>query len=333
MDQKKDSLSSRIFKAINIIMSKVSDTQIGANAGQASFMLILSFFPFVLFLLTMIKYTDFSRDYLIESANDALPPTFAKIIESLVNEIFKTADASITSITIILALWLGSRAALALIYGLDSAYQIKTEDRRNYFLSRFLSIIYTILLAIIIIFSLAVLVFGKTIIMLIIKYFPNTSDILEIVLQLRSSVTFIVMFILFTLMYRYLPNHLGPVKHMRKNVTPAEYKIIKRKYKKDHHINLVFQMPGAAISVAAWLLYSYIYSYFFIRYTKYTTFYGTATNIALLMVWLYFCMYIYLFGGIINAALMSNEAERMVKALFGIKSKDASGQRSEANDK
>lgn len=46
--------------------------------------------------------------------------------------------------------------------------------------------------------------------------------------------------------------------------------------------------------------FSGIFSVYVDKYNNYSSFYGTMTTIALIMVWLYGCMYVLFIGGIIN---------------------------------
>ena len=60
------------------------------------------------------------------------------------------------------------------------------------------------------------------------------------------------------------------------------------------------QIPGAALATAGWLIFSGLFSVYVDKYTRYSSFYGTMTTIALIMVWLYGCMYVLFVGGFIN---------------------------------
>lgn len=48
------------------------------------------------------------------------------------------------------------------------------------------------------------------------------------------------------------------------------------------------------------MIFSGIFSVYVDKYNNYSSFYGTMTTIALIMVWLYGCMYVLFIGGIIN---------------------------------
>jgi membrane protein len=51
------------------------------------------------------------------------------------------------------------------------------------------------------------------------------------------------------------------------------------------------------------VIFSFFFSIYVDKYTNYASFYGAMTTIALIMVWLYGCMYVLFLGGVINSAL------------------------------
>ena len=74
----------------------------------------------------------------------------------------------------------------------------------------------------------------------------------------------------------------------------------KRFPKKSSMQRAKYQLPGAVFAAAAWMIFSGIFSVYVDKYNNYSSFYGTMTTIALIMVWLYGCMYVLFIGGIIN---------------------------------
>ncbi len=249
----------------------LKESAISAYAGQTAYMLILSFFPFFLFLLSLLQYTPISKASLLTAMHLFLPNSLSDFIISLINTLYQNQFFSLLPITVITALWLGSKAFLALIQGLNSVYEIK--ETRNYFILRFWSILYTILFAVLLLSTLTILVFGNSLFFHLKKHFPFLEQSLLPIISLRSLIGFLVMLLFFTLLYKNIPNQ-------------------KLKFSK--------QMPGALLATSGWMGFSFLYSYYIDHFSNYIAIYGTMTTIALLMVWLYACMYILFLGGMLN---------------------------------
>lgn len=264
---------------------KMRQVSISAYSGLAAYMLILSFFPFIMFILALLQHTPLSQDLFISAVESFLPTSFHSFMNSIIHGIFQMNSATLLPITVITALWLGSKSFLALIQGLNAVYEI--EESRNYFILRLLSIIYTILFAVLLLVTLALLVFGNLLFYHLTQNFPFIENILLPIISLRTLVSFLVMLLFFTALYRNIPNHRL------------------RSSQKGNHSRTSFsdQVPGALLATTGWMGFSFLYSYYVDHFSNYASFYGTMTVIALLMVWLYACMYILFFGGLLNYVL------------------------------
>ena len=70
---------------------------------------------------------------------------------------------------------------------------------------------------------------------------------------------------------------------------------------------VIRELPGAIISAAGWILFSYAYSFYIDNMSNFSYMYGSLTAIVLCMLWLYFCMYIMFVGAEINVVLQNKE--------------------------
>ena len=68
----------------------------------------------------------------------------------------------------------------------------------------------------------------------------------------------------------------------------------------DRKSGIIEELPGALISAVGWIGFSYLYSFYIDNFSNYANIYGSLTAVVLMMLWLYFCMYIMLFGAEVN---------------------------------
>ena len=263
-----------IYTNTTKLMSYLKKTALSAFAGQAAFFMMLSFFPFFMFLLSLLRYTPFSENTLLELTSPFVPASFRDYLGNIIGDIYNIQTNAILPATIIIAVWLGSKAFLSLIQGLNSVYSL--NESRNYVIIRLYSFFYTIIFAVLIIVMLTVIVFGNKLYYYIRQHFPFTEKPLASIINMRAILSLIVLFLFFWLLYVILPNR-------------------KTKFSK--------QYPGAIVASFGWLAFSYVYSYYVDNISNYSKFYGTMTTVALLMLWLYACMYILFLGGLLNHIL------------------------------
>ena len=74
------------------------------------------------------------------------------------------------------------------------------------------------------------------------------------------------------------------------------------------------QLPGAFIIAVAWLIFSYGFSLYFEFFPNFGNMYGSLTALIMVMLWLYVCMNLILYGAEINA-YFENEFRRAQKSV------------------
>ncbi len=266
-----------LIQLIQNFTRKLREDSISAFASQAAFFIILSFFPFVMFLLTLLNYLPFSLTEVRQMMTDFFPAAITSILDPLVVELMGKASGTLRSVTVIAALWSASRGALALSRGLNSVYEQK--ETRNYFLLRFASMLYTLVFAALLIVSLVLLVFGNLLYEFAVTALPFLGDLAFILLSARSILTMVVLTAFFLVLYMAIPN--------RKS-------------------RLFTELPGAVLASAGWLLFSWIFSYYIDHMGNFSYIYGSVAALAVCMLWLYACMYILFIGAEINVMFSSH---------------------------
>lgn len=263
---------------IRSFLIKLRDDSISAFASQAAFFIILSFFPFVMFLLTLLNYLPVSAEDLRTLVTEIFPDTVSRVMNTVFAELAVKSSGTVLSVTVIAALWSASRGMLALVRGLNAVYGHK--ETRNYFLIRGVSMLYTVGFAALLILTLILLVFGNRLYELVIRRFPLFGDFALIIMSLRTLVTMAVLTVFFLLLYLVIPN--------RKST-------------------LLRELPGAVLSAGGWLGFSFLFSFYINNMNGYTYTYGSLTTLAVCMLWLYFCMYILFLGAEINMLLAAGK--------------------------
>ncbi|MGN0505925.1 MAG: YihY/virulence factor BrkB family protein [Lachnospiraceae bacterium] len=259
---------------IRAFSTKLRDDSISAFAAQAAFFVILSFFPFVMFLLTLLHYLPFSPEQLYSLSMNLFPDVIDSFIGAIITELSEKSSGTILSVTVIAALWSASRGTLALLRGLNSVYRHK--ETRSYLRLRAVSTLYTFVFALLLIVSLVLLVFGNQLYELILKKLPFLSDFALLLISARSLITMLIMTFFFLLLYLFVPN------------------------RKSH---ILRELPGALLSAGGWLGFSYLFSYYIDHMGNFSYTYGSLTAIVICMLWLYACMYILFIGAEVNVVL------------------------------
>ncbi len=263
----------KLYDQITDITSGISSHHVAAYAAQTSYFLLLSLFPIILLLLTMVKYTPLTKADIMTAVIQLFPSTVTSLITSIVNQVYSQSLAMVP-LTLLVTLWAAGKGVLALATGLNNVYSC--VETRNYVILRIRATLYTVMMLMVIIVLLVLAVFGNTLDVFIGKYLPFVADVYRKILGMRSMITSVIMIFFTLIVYKFLPN---------------------RKCK------FLSQIPGAVFATIGWMAVSWIFSVYLDIFTGFSTMYGSLTTIILVLLWMYFCMYCILLGGEVNVRM------------------------------
>ena len=250
----------------------LSEQRVPLYAANASFFLILSIFPMLVVLLALMRYTGLQVETFTDLLTGVVPDTLMPMANRLVLSAYVNSTGTMVSISAIAALWSSSRGMYSFVMGLNAVYEVK-EDR-GYVRTRLLSVGYTFAFLVVLILTLVLHVFGGDLLKML-RELPIPSFLLSL-LDMRVFVLLILQTALFCAMFMVLPN--------------------------ERH-RLGESLPGALLATIGWQVFTNVYSVYSQKFTAYSLIYGSVYVVALGMLWLYFCICIVFYGGVLNKTL------------------------------
>lgn len=257
---------------------RIKEDDISAWSAKLAFFILLSIFPFIIFLMEILNHIKIDNDS-IATLTQFFPPEIVSILSYIVEDISGVqTSSSILPIAVIATIWSASKGIMAIIGGLNMAY--KEKETRSYIYLRALSLIYTIAFAFIIIITLGFVVFGNKILNLLISSIPILSEWAYTIDVIRVISSIILSFLFFMMLYNATPNR----KIMIKDV-----------------------LPGTIFSTISWNITSYLFSLYVNKSNSFSYMYGSLTGIIILLLWLYISSTIIMLGGEFNAIISEHK--------------------------
>lgn len=274
-----------IIQTIMGFMNRVFKDHVSAYAAQAAYFIILSFIPFVMFLLTIMRYTPLTQDLIHQVILEICPENFQGLVVSIVNEVYQKTSA-VLPITLLLSLWSSGKGVQAITNGLNTICHV--EETRSWLLTRLWSVFYTLVFVVAIIASLVLLVFGNSLQKSLTGKWPWLGRMIAQIIGARTIVAFFILMSVFLVLYKVLPNRKATFKS---------------------------QMPGAFLTAVAWMVFSYAFSLYYTFFPNTLNIYGSFATVILIMLWMYICMNIVLYGAEINIYFEASfrDAERYAR--------------------
>ncbi|MBK3495794.1 YihY/virulence factor BrkB family protein [Viridibacillus sp. YIM B01967] len=255
-------------------IKRLQDADISGFSAQLAYFFLLSFFPLLIFLVTLLPFLNIDQDQVYLFLNAILPEQVYSLINGTISEVLQNRNGGLLSIGVIGTIWSASKGVDALIKSLNRSYD--KDETRPFIIARLVSVIFTFLLVGLIIIALLLSVFGKQIGTVLFSYFGLAVDFFNLWNNIRWIMPPLLIFIVLTVMYWIGPN----IKLYLRSV-----------------------LLGSAAATIAWIVLSYGFSYYVSNFANYSATYGSIGGIIILMLWLYFTGMILMAGGQINAIM------------------------------
>lgn len=264
---------------IKRIADRYRQDEVTVYAAQASFFIVLSAVPFIMLLLTLVQMIPaVTKSDLMAVLIRIMPDMLDALVLGVVDDLSVKYPGTLLSIAALAALWSAAKGMLGIERGLNRIYG--SAEKRNFVVSRLISAGYTLILMAVCIVALVLLVLGRSIEQLVLRYLPMLSRLIGILLHLRSLFAVVLFSFSFVGLYTLVP---------QKKLAPGS------------------QLPGALFATLCWMGFSYAFSIYFSHFSNFSYMYGSLTAIILLMLWIYFCICILFVGAEINVLLEHGE--------------------------
>ncbi len=253
----------KLWAVVKDILNEIKRDNVGAFAAQTTFFMVVSAFPFMILFLSILQHTAVSQNQLLHIVGGFLPETVAPFVLSIIREMYHKS-VEVLSVAIVGAVWSSAKGVQYLSNGLNAIYNI--EENRNWFILRFRAIWYTLIFSFSTIVSILFVIFGRVLRRTLLVKYPIVNHLVRMLLGLRYLILFFILFLLFVVILKYLPNRKAS---FRSQMLPA------------FTASMFWVFMSVGIS---------IYINFFDGFSMY----GSMTTIMLILMYIYFGVYILL---------------------------------------
>ncbi len=261
-------MKKRFKKFLNNFFTVLKRPEMLVLPGQLAFFFILSVVP----MLTLISYGVASFNLSLEVVESFLTKSFgAEITNLLIPEVSNVSISFGFVFTILVGFFFASNGASSIIITSNTIYGIKDKG----FLARKIkAMIMTLFLVLLFLFILLVPLFGESIVRIADTINSASKDsVAQVIRILNGPISWFIIFFFIKVLYT-----MAPDKHIASNRTTY----------------------GALFTSIGWIISTAIYSFYINNYANYSIFYGSLTNIIILMLWTYLLAFIFTIGLALN---------------------------------
>ncbi|MDB5396535.1 MAG: YihY/virulence factor BrkB family protein [Rhodospirillales bacterium] len=247
-------------------------------AGYIAFTVMLSLFPFMIFLVSVAGFfgnTRTGEDFL-NTVSLFAPPDVMKTLQPAILEVIQNRSGSLLTIGLALSLYSASSAVSALRLALDLAYGV--EETRSFWWRKVQDFLIVMVGSVILILTSVAIILGPWVWGIVARFtFLNPKD--QSLWHLaRYAFAMISLALGIIGLHRVLPNCKMCIRQI---------------------------LPGALTTTIIWIIAASALPLYFGRFANYTATYGSLGGVIVTLMFFYVSAIIFIFGGEFNAALMA----------------------------
>ena len=266
----------RLLYYIEQLNLRYKNHHITAYCAQMAYFFVLSIFPLIIFIFTIISKLNINYSDGINILKQFLPVDISIMITDFIEDSIEMGGNALLSISGLMTLYSASRAVNALQRALDSSLEI--EQQRSFVITKIYGMFYTLMFTILIVLSLVVPDISKRIILFISNLISVNIDLglINSIGLFRNLILVGIYILVFGSIYMFLP---------------SQKMTFKETYK------------GALFAIAGTIFANFLFSKVITKLTDYSILYGSLSAVIAFMIWLYIWSIIIIIGAEINAIL------------------------------
>ena len=272
------------------LYDKAFEEDILSSAAQVAFYFSFAIFPLLLFLVTLfgmvLSSADDLRGELFYYLRQVMPYSAYELVRTTIKEVTENSSSGKLTLGFFTAIWFASAGIDSIRVALNSVYNLR--ETRDWWKTKFQSLLFTLIIAILVSLALAVVFYGWKFISIAFTAFsiPLPAHFFLVIIQ--WIMVLILLIIIFGMLYNYIPNH-----------SPRKWRWI---------------TPGSIVGIILWLILSGGFRLYLNYFNSYDKTYGSLGAVIILMLWLFLTSLVILIGGLINCVFNEmNQSEENIK--------------------
>lgn len=272
-----------LYDVLEMYIIGIVEGALTSRAGGIAFSFFMALFPFLLFILTLIPYVPiegFQNDFLF-MIEQLLPPNTAESVHEVIEDIANNRYGGLLSFGFVASIFLMTNGVNAILGGFEYSYHV--EVMRNFLKQYFISMLMSILLALILVVTVAIIVYFEIVITNLKAYGWLENDLFWIE---KGRFLFFVLLVFVSVSFLY--------KYGTKAV----------KYRS-------FFTPGSILTTILTLVLFNLFAIYVEKFANYNELYGSIGTLLVLMLFVWLNSIILLLGFELNASI--NKIKRLHK--------------------
>ena len=254
---------------------------VAIQSAALAFYLLFTVFPLLIFVSALLGLLRLDVAAILRGLGEVLPREVVELAEMYLRYVGENSSPRLMLFGLVFSVYFPMRATNSLMRSVRMAYHLGPP--RSALNHRLKTLAYTVLLIGTIALTLILMTVGDRLLALAVKELGLPTFAAELWVRLRFPVIAVVGYFVLFALYALAQDHRRPMREL---------------------------WPGTVAALGAWLLLSWLYSFYVDHIARYATLYGSIGTVIVLLVWLNLSAAILILGAELNGVLTGLRKER-----------------------
>ena len=252
------------------------------QSAALAFYLLFMIFPFLIFISALLGLLDLNITGMMTVLSDFLPEEVVDLLRMYFTYVTDNPSPQLMVFGLVFSIYFPMRATNSLMAAVRTAYHLGPPKG---FITQWIKVLlYTVTLIVTIALTLSLMTFGERALWYAVEHFHLPEFLAELWVTLRFPVAGAVSFLALFLLYALAQDTIQPLKNI---------------------------CPGVLFSLAAWMAFSWLYSYYANHFSHYSVLYGSIGAVIVVLIWLNLSAFTLILGAEMNGVLISMRKDRL----------------------
>ena len=267
---------NRFLRGVYLLARRFLRHNVGSQSAALAFYLLFTLFPFLIFISALLGLLHLDVAAILIALGELLPREVVDVVEMYLTHVSASSSPKLLMFGLVFSIYFPMRATNSLMRSVRTAYHLGPPQGPVTHMLK--TLLYTVMLIITIALTLTLMTGSDRILAYAVENFHLPAIIAELWAKLRFPVIAVVGY--FALFFLYALSQDG--RQPWQNI-----------------------WPGTLAALAAWMGFSWLYTWYVDHIAHYSLLYGSIGTIIVLMIWLNVSAMTLIMGAELNGTLIS----------------------------
>ncbi|SFP33329.1 membrane protein [Oscillibacter sp. PC13] len=267
---------NRLLRGIYLMVQRYLRHNVGMQSAALAFYLLFTIFPFLIFISALLGLLQLDVAAILTGLGELLPKEVVDFAEMYLTYVGENSTLQLLLFGLFFSIYFPMRATNALMRSVRTAYHLGPP--RGPIRHMLKTLLYTVMLIVAIAMTLTLMTIGERVLGYAVTHFHLPGVAADLWSQLRFPVAAVVAHFALFLLYALAQDSRQPWRNI---------------------------WPGTLVSLVAWMILSFLYSFYVENFAHYSVLYGSIGTVIVLLIWLYMTAMTLIMGAELNGTLIS----------------------------